>query len=282
MAAAPPGELKMNYPSSPSARRLLGIVITGTAIFGFLLSILGIFFIWSIKTSFSGRITSNLDLAKSILTTTSDGLDAIGDSLGSLSGIISTLESTLGTFGESLVDADPLVTEIRTLVGDQIPTTLEATRTSIESAQSSAGIVESVLRSITSIPFFPGDPYAPEVPLEQALGDVADRLGDIPSSLQEAEQGLASIQENIGVTQGNLSSLSGDIGDLKSQLDDAELVIVSYQGIARDLSEKLDNLSVSIPKWINLAAIVLTTVFLWVIFTQIGLLIQGIGLFKSV
>ena len=267
----------MNRYKQPATVRLLGFVLVGASIFGFILSVGGLFFVWSAKSTVTNRMVDNLELALSILETTDSGLVVIGDSLGNLAEIVDTLESTLITFGVSVHDARPLVNEIRSIIGNEIPDALGATKTSLESAQASAEIVDTILRTITSIPFFPGEPYDPEVPLNIALGQVALTLGQLPDSLAETDSSLADLDENLEFTEESLSMLSTDIAQLREQLDEAELVIVSYQRILRDLTNRTENLIESVPVWINTGALILTLIFVWVFFTQIGLATQGLG-----
>ena len=271
----------MNPVRNPATSRLLGVCLIVAAIFGFLLSIGGVILLWTAKGSVTARIESNLNVTLSILQTTEDGLAVIGDSLATLEQIVDTLESTLSTFGRSVEDAGPLVSDIRSIVGVQLPTTLEATRTSVESAQASAAIVDNILTTITSIPFFPGEPYAPEVPLNVSLGNVATTLSEIPDTLAETDSSLGDLEQNLTSTQTSLENLSGDIGEVRAQLGEAELVIISYQGILRDLSTRVEGLIESVPGWINTAALVLTLIFIWILATQVGLLLQGLGMLGS-
>jgi hypothetical protein len=244
-------------------------------------SIAGIFLLWSAKGTLTARIESSLNVTHSILETTEEGLVVIGDSLGTLEQIVDTLENTLLTFGGSVEDAGPLVAEIRSIIGSQLPTTLEATKTSVESAQASAEIVDNILTTITSIPFFPGEPYAPEVPLNVSLGTVAETLSEIPQSLEATDTSLGDLERNLALTQASLETLSSDIGQVRDQLGEAELVILSYQRIMRDLKERTEDLIEAVPAWINTAALILTMVLIWVFFTQIGLLLQGISMFQG-
>jgi hypothetical protein len=52
-----------------------------------------------------------------------------------------------------LQDAGPLMDSLETLTGEDLPSTLDATQTSLETAQQSADIIDNLLRTLSRIPF---------------------------------------------------------------------------------------------------------------------------------
>lgn len=94
---------------------------------------------------------------------------------------IGNLEQTLTTTAETVESADPMLGEVSRLMKDQLPATILATQQSLATAEQSAEVIDNLLKSLSGIPLIgPSIGYQPEVPLSDALGQVADSLDGLP------------------------------------------------------------------------------------------------------
>ncbi len=161
---------------SRTLSRLFGFILIITGLVGIAISSVGLTTLWRNKARMTERIHADLELTINALEATAEGLRIADQSLETAAVNITTMESTLTTVAESLAETPELLDAISDLISNDLPDTIGATQASLEAAQSSAEIIENVLIILTSIPFLPGDPYEPEVPLHVSLGEVSTSL----------------------------------------------------------------------------------------------------------
>ena len=94
-----------------------------------------------------------------------------------------------------------MVTSINQLLSEDLPAMMDATYTSLITAQQSAGAIDGVLTTLSSIPLI-GIPYNPEVPLGSALGDVADKVSGLPARFIEMSSEPGYHQRQPGSLRG--------------------------------------------------------------------------------
>jgi len=261
--------------------RFFGIILIITALVGVLLSMVGLFTIWTINQDFTKTISDSIDSIDSILLTTANGLivteDSLNNAITNLDSIIHTLLST----GEAINSTTPLISTFSTVLTEELPNTLYATQNSLSTAQTSARLIENVLTSITGIPFFPGEPYRPETPLYVTLGEVSESLDPLVDSMLSMKSGLRNTETNLFIIDLELTVMSRQINQVNSSLGDAKEVIVEYQDGVNVLQEQLSLLKEKTTTWINIFSWIFTFGFVWLGFAQLGLLIQGYQLIKS-
>ena len=255
---------------------MLSYAMIVAAVLGLVISAAGFIGALAIRKPLVESLTSTLDLLDDALTATADGLTVAKQSLDKATSEVSTLETTLQSSGKAIQDTTPIFDTLTTMVQKDLPTTIAATQTSLASAQASAVLIENALKLLTSLPLMPVEPYNPEVPLGEALGQVSDSLDPLVESFASLEEGLRTSRGNLVMMQAEVAIMSRHIGQLREPLDNAQSVIDQYQAVVSRLQERVTSSRESLPQWVNLAMISIAIVFLWLAITQIGLLTQGL------
>lgn len=163
-------------------------------------------------------------------------------------------------------------------MANDLPDAIEATQMSLETAQSSARLIESFLRTLSSIPFLPIEPYNPQVPLQESLGEVSASLEGIPQSLLDMEENLGQSQGNLILIQAEFNIMARHVEQINKSLTNAEIIVVEYQKVVSELQDRTSNLENDIPQRINNLVWWLTIILIWLAITQLGVLLQGITL----
>ncbi|MBE0410208.1 MAG: hypothetical protein IBX69_10805 [Anaerolineales bacterium] len=262
-------------------RKFLGILLIGTAIIGVILTILGLITIWTVNQDLTVTIGGAIDSIDSIFLTTGQGFLVTEASLDSAISNLDSLNYTLQSTGEALNSSTPLISTFSTVITEELPNTLYATQNSLTTAQSSARLIESVLTSVTGIPFFPGEPYRPETPLHVTLGEVSESLDPLVDSMLSMKSGLRNTQTNLFIIDLELKVMSRQINQVSASLKDAKDVIIEFQDGFNDLREQISILKDRSIAWINILSWIFTLGFVWLGFAQLGLFIQGHQLYKS-
>lgn len=243
-----------------------------------ILGVLGILQIRKTRTTLESNLLLALGGTRETLVVTDTGLDNIQNTLDTIDSNLASLNNTLLSVGQSLNDALPVLDNTSSLLKEDLPATFEATQASLKTAQASAKLLDGVTRAITSIPFYPGEPYNPEVPLDVSLQNVAASLEDIPESLSTLGTDLANNRANLVAIEDNLIALSVTLTGLSTDIDNAKTTLGEYQSLIASALTQIDLLEISLPVTLNALAWFLSILIVWLIFTQVGLIFQGLSL----
>lgn len=261
--------------------RILGFALTVAAIAGLIFSGWGLVRVRTIKNTFTDDVLDTIALTKSTLEATSSGLIVAQVSIDQASLDVISIKNTLEATNRALKATNPVVVSLSELLENDLPNAIDATITSLNSAQSSAQVIDNFLRTISSIPFLPVEPYNPSVPLNESLASVSDSLESIPGTLKDMEEGLNRSQGNLIVIQAEFSIMARNVEQLNTSLSDAKVVVIEYQDVVSEIQTRVDRLETSIPRRINTLAWFLTFFLIWLAITQFGLLTQGIRLLTT-
>ena len=256
--------------------KIIGITVIIAAIAGLIICIGGIVGVWMVRGPLATGLTNTFDLLGTTLKATSDGISVADQSLSQAANTVTALENTIRTMGKAVGDSVPLVDSLSTLTGKDLPDAILATQSALTSAQSSARSVESTLTLLTAFPLLPIDPYQPEVPLTDAMGEVSASLDPIPQSFAAMEDSLRTSKGNLIMLSAQVAVIANNVGELKTNLADAQKVVTQYQTNLATLQHQIDATLTSLPQFINIMAWLLTVIFVWLGLTQVGLLYQGI------
>jgi len=259
-------------------QRFLGIILILTAIGGLLFSILGISGVWRIKPTLTTALVNSIELTMDTLDATSSGLAVIETTLSGAVVSMQGLQDTLFTTAEALKSTEPMLNSVVEMMDNDLPSTIAATRTSLETAQESAKIIDSVLEALSIFPFVT---YEPEKPLHESLDDISNRLGEFPASFENISESLDASRDQLQILQADLSVMSEAVNQIETGLDDSEQVLAQYNKSIKIAEGKLADLEEQIPMFVDGAVWIVTLFLLWMAFAQIGLFTQGVDLIRK-
>jgi hypothetical protein len=167
------------------------------------------------------------------------------------------------------------------LTSHDFPAAVDATQTSLASAQGSAQLIDNVLATLSSIPLLGLDRYAPEVPLHTALAEVSTSLDTLTPSLATINTSLEDGRTNLGVVEAELTKISETIKEISTTLGDAQTVIEQYITITKQFQVKVEAMQHAIPAWITTTCLILSFTLVWLIIAQMGLGMQGLEMLQG-
>lgn len=258
------------------ARRLIGYFLLIIGFLGIILGGWGIYQIWETKVALESSFSSALETGREALEITATALTNVQDTLDTVGENITSLNNTILTVAQAFNDALPVVDGMATLLKDDLPSTLSATQTSIETAEASAQLLDGVMRALTSIPFYPGDPYNPEVPLHVSLQNVAASLENVPQSLKDIGEQLDANQDNFSNIEDGLINLSISLTGVNKDLVNAKTTVEAYQTLIGSLLSQVDLVESGLPTVLQSVAWYFSVLIFWLLFTQAGLILQGL------
>lgn len=257
--------------------RILGILLIAAAIGGLLFSLVSLAGTWVLKPRFTKTLDNSLDLVTTSLNATAQGLALTKESMKALVVSVNSVQATLDTAAKTIEDTTPAFDSVVTLLEDDLPSTVSAVQTSLNTAYETAQVIDGVLKTLT---FFNRDAYNPEVPLHTALEDISSSLNSLPTAFNEMSVSLADTRHNMQIIQVDLALVKDAIRQIETSLTQYEDVIDDYLGSIAAVQTQLEALRKNLPRTLNYIAGILTVFFLWMIIAQFGLLTQGWELFK--
>ncbi len=259
----------------PIFARITGLVLSIAAVMGLGLSLAGLILLGGFSNRISANLLGALEYLDRALAISSDGLETAESSLLAADSALDSLVSTLDGVNESLQGMDPTLTALSTLLGKDLPGTIEATQDSLDSAQTSARNIDNVLTSLSRIPFFGTLVYNPEVPLSETIGEISDSLDAIPRSLRDAKSGLDIADRNLTTITSDLGNIAQNTDQIDLSIADALLVIDEYQTLVADMQKRVKDFRQELPGQLRLATLAAALLLIWLAIAQIGLLAQG-------
>lgn len=261
-------------------RRFFGLLLIIATAIGLIFSLVGIYFVWNSQAAVATSLQTTVDLLGDTLGTTSQGLAVTKDSLKNSVATIANMQTTLETTAKTIESTNPLIDEIANLMNEDLPNTIEATRNGLLTAQESAQVIDQVLVTISAIPLLGSSVgYKPDVPLAEALGNVANSLEDLPASFDGLQESLRTSQSNMQTFTADLSVVATSVGQIEDSVAQYEQVVEGYQSSLGQVQANLDALSANIPNLVRTGSIALIIFLVWMALAQIGLFTQGWEMF---
>lgn len=265
----------MDSPSPWRPRRLLGLAVMVMALIGLLGSVVALAAVARIGAQTVATAQGGLDEAAALLETTGQTLTLVDDVLGEAAGALAETETTLNDVGQSIDNSEGLFDSVDDMLTEDLPTILESTRTSLESAETSADVIDQVLTGMNVISGLTGVRYEPEEPLADSLGAVADSLAPLPETLAQTAVDLDTSRQDLNTVESDLTAVALNLADAQTSLEEAQTLLSDYQVAVERSTDRLRGFSAGLPALAQRAQWIAAFLLVWFALSQVGLLAQG-------
>ncbi len=262
-------------------KRLVGLLLIFAAAAGFIFSGVGIVEIWRYRPIVEQKASENLALFDQTLVTTQDGLTVVGQVVQTTTVDVASLQTAIQQVAQTIHETNRMLDTLTHLTGKDFPATIDATQTSLSSAQSSALLIDNVMGALTSIPLLPTAPYKPAVPLHTALAQVSASLNSLPPALATINSSLVDGTANLGSVEGELNDMSETTKGIGVALGSSERIIDQYKTVTTQLQLRVEAAQRAAPAWITTAAWIASIFLAWLLIAQLGLCIQGLEMLRD-
>jgi hypothetical protein len=262
-------------------KKIIGILLIIAAAAGMLFSVAGIVAVWQVQPRLVSVVNENLALIKQSLDATEEGLNIIDQSIKTITEDVKSMQTATETLSKQIKNSIPALDSMATMTGTDLPDAIKSAQTSLAAAQSSAQLIDSIMSSLSNLPFSIAGSYKPDVPLHTALGQVSDSLNNIPSSLELIHTSISASKSNLDVMETELNTISASVKEITENLSNAQKVTGQYHTILSTFIERVETTQKHATEWIVTAAWLLTFLLVWFVIAQLGLLVQGLDLLKE-
>lgn len=261
-------------------KRAIGLILLLLAFMGIGMCIAGSFFVIRAKLLIIDRSVSALSLVLKTIDVTEEGLisasQATDSAIESMNNLEDSLKTTNSTLNNSLHFFDTAII----LSGKTLPDTITATREALDSAATSARLIDDTLSLIAAIPLI-GKQYNLEKPMSQALTEVSISLSNLPDTFKGVEDDFVEIKQNMSEMQTQLTKAQTQMEKIHDSLDTAKKVISQYHEMLLELKPYFRDMKELLPKWLNGLVVGMLIFFGWFALSQLGLIVQGVILLTS-
>lgn len=262
--------------------RILGTLYLAGSIIGLLIGLVGLVALWVTRPVVVRSVTGSVALLGRTLTATQDTITILDTSLQQASADLDLVQAMMRDISGTLDNSRGMLDKTANLVGGQLVDFLKNTSTSLDSVQSSATVVDNMLRTITGIPligpWLGGQSYNPPVPLGESVANVKKSIDPLPNTLSGVQKDLITSSANVAAIKGQMDTLTQQVGAIKTSVSQSRSVVNDYRQVLNELLSRYHILEQRLSLTINLVYILLTVILLWIIATQAGLLLQGLAL----
>lgn len=177
----------------------------------------------------------------------SRGLIAVVDeTLDEVRAGLQTLESITDRVVASTEEAADVLDEVATLSTGRIPDALASLEAALPALIETAAVIDNTMRTLSVL----GVDYQPQVPLDEAFGEVQTQLEGLPETISQQGQSLHTLVEEMRSTGTETELLSSQIDTIERNLADTQLTLNDYRGAVDNLgrlAELSDQIERSIP-----------------------------------
>ena len=138
-------------------------------------------------------------------------------------------------------------------------------------------MTEKSLAIIASIPLI-GTKYSNQTPLYSSVVEINASLDALPDDMRDLQDNLNNTASAIQGLNDKVDDLSENIDAINANVDEAKTVVNDYQELVQEAQDKTTRAITRIPHWVDLAAVAITLLLIWVILIQAGLLMYSLEL----
>jgi F0F1-type ATP synthase membrane subunit b/b' len=254
-------------------RKILAGGLIGLSSILLVLSMVGIGAAWIYNEPLTSASTTRVQEIDSTLAQVQTDLQNAKAEVERALRIIESAQQALASLTEQASDAKSILDEVNSTLDDQLIPGLNTTRKNISQVRGTLEDLRAALVLINSLPFvdlnIPGD----------------ELLASILSGIDSLDSEIANVQDLAQRASTFMSDtsylLGGDFSETKQHLEDLLLVLTDYDSQITDWRTQAGTVIESLPGWIDRASVILTFCLLWFGFSQFGLLLHGLGLWKG-
>ncbi len=223
-------QLRDRWRSTESQRRA-GKTMVAVGLFGAIVAIAGTISGWLFVGQLGSATDDSLEVTIGTLDAVDDTIDLAANVLDSTTSAVDALAGTLDAVSESFDSGTTAIVDIAALA-DTVGPSIDEAATAVRSLETVGGDIDSVLGSLSDIPF--GPDYDPSTGLGDTFGRVADALEPLPDQLSTTAESLTEFTDSASGLQDQLADLTTSVQSVSNDLADSDALVDQYRASVDD------------------------------------------------
>lgn len=260
-------------------RRLLGILMVGTGMIGFISSVAGIVIGLQVIDAIGTGIQSNLLITSQSLDTVEDTLLLAKATISDVNTSLETVEMSADDLGRTINDTRPLVDRVTGIASEEVPNSIEAVQASIPNMVAVAGVIDETLTTLNNfridesilglrLQYDLGVDYDPEVPFDESVMALGESLEGLPETLRTLRVYLNVTNENLATISQGLFNVADDLDTVNGRISEIEPLLDEYIRIVSETNDNTRQLRAQVDYQLARARLVLVALMIWLVLAQ--------------
>ena len=240
-------------------RRIFGLLLLLVAVFGIAVAVL----VYQGAVQLMGELTSGaeaaLDETIAALGSAQDGLTTTSNTIGALGDTLTTAEVAALRVSQTLSDTQPLLDEANTIVTTTVPDSLDTVQATIPQMTEVAGVIDDTLTTLSTfqyeqsilgidINFGLGVEYEPEIPFDVSVEQVGDSLDGVPDQMRDLGVEIDVTAGNLQLVSDDLEQIAGDIGNVNDNITDLPIALDQINSSLTTTTDQIRSIRNGLPE----------------------------------
>ena len=255
------------------ARKIFSGILIGLSSLLLLASAAGIIAAWVYNEPLTRDGIARLEEADSTLAQIQTDLGAARDEVERALRILDSAETALASLTEQTTSATSLLEDVSATLDDQLIPGLKSTRDNITEVRGVLEDLRASLDQLNTIPFIDLT-----IPGDELLTSILGGLDSLDAEVANVEDLATRVSTFVSDTS---YLLGGDFTETRANLENLLAVLKDYDTQITDWRTQVQDVTKSLPRWVDNASIIITIFLLWFGFSQFGLLLHGLSLWQG-
>ena len=245
--------------------RILALILLILSVFFFLASLVGIAAAWIYNARFTEGALAELGAIGADLALTQQNIQSAQEDLTSAQAQIDIFQTAIDAIGLDALQNTQVLAEVVGKVEGTLTPILDQAAGTVGAFRDRFVAFKEALESLNDLPL-----VNIEIPGVETIDQIAQNVTELQSQILETKEKVQDVstltQETVETFSTGFANWETTIQNSLAQLDTYSARIATYQARVADLLVK-------VPVWLDWAAVILTGIFVWLAFSQVGLFV---------
>jgi hypothetical protein len=257
-----------------NGKRILAVILMALAVLFAALSVGGIFGTWRVSNSLTDGIVGVLSRVDTALETTDNGLNTLNTRVANARVEVDAFEEAVLIAAEEFVDNPVIITTLSDRLDLGIAPAILKARDTVESVRETLVGIQNAVQAVNALPFVSLDP-----PEEGPLARLSEGIAALTEGVEAVRTGVREAKVEVAI------QVVFRIGRATSRFDEGlgtiETAVTDLRGRVSELRSDVSRLKSRLVSWLDIAAVVITLILLWIIFSQVVLFVLGLSIYRQ-
>jgi hypothetical protein len=259
-----------------NGKRILAVILMALAVLFAALCVSGIFGTWRVSNSLTDGIVGVLSRVDTALENTDNGLDTLNTRVGNARDEVDAFEEAALSAAEEFVNNPVILTTLSEKLDLGIGPAILKARDAVESVRETLIGIQNAIEAINALPFVSLDENLPE---EGPLAKLSEGIAALTEGVEELRTGVREAKAEAAV------QVVFRVGRATSRFDEGlgaiETTVTDLRGRVSELRSDVSQLKSRLVSLLDVAAVVITLILLWIIFSQVVLFVLGLSIYRQ-
>jgi hypothetical protein len=259
-----------------NGKRILAAILMALAVLFAAVCVGGIFGTWRVSNSLTDGIVGVLSRIDTALETTDNGLDTLNTRVGNSRDEVDAFEEAVLSAAEEFVDNPVILTTLSEKLDLGLGPAILKARDAVESVRETLIGIQNAIEAINALPFVSLDENLSE---DGPLAKLSEGIDAMTEGVEELRTGVREAKAEAAV------QVVIRVGRAASRFDEGlwniETTVTDLRGRVSELRSGVSRLKSRLVSLLDVAAVVITLILLWIFFSQVVLFLLGLSIFRG-